>query len=236
MRQFNQMLISSLVLMITMLLASTHSYAQFAGDVFFDEPSVAVDQGETRELSLSVFSGASVFGGAQIRLTYDPSELEIVDIKVGNTEEIQDFFRFQESPGEIEFMTLNTKSLEVPFGTINLAKITVRAIAPPGTVALVNSSIESMLKGDSSQFSNSSGFSSEVVITAPPSMSRSTTQLVSRNTTPSPELSATGDDPQLKERALALRPEGSTVTLKVYDGTRESEVVVKTGNGESLEE
>lgn len=77
MRQFNQMLISSLVLMITMLLASTHSYAQFAGDVFFDEPSVAVDQGETRELSLSVFSGASVFGGAQIRLTYDLSLIHI---------------------------------------------------------------------------------------------------------------------------------------------------------------
>src|SRR5690606_2875010 len=51
--------------------------AQFAGDVFFLTPSVAVQEGQTGELDLAFFTAADPFGVAQMTVTWDPAQMEV---------------------------------------------------------------------------------------------------------------------------------------------------------------
>jgi hypothetical protein len=208
---------------------SSLSSAQFAGDVFFDTPSVAVPQNEIVDLSLSAFLGATVFGAAQVSLTYDPQKLEIVSVTAGTAQEIQSGFSYKLSPGQLGIIALNSVSLSKPIGTINLAKIKVRSLAPVGSYTYISTQVQSMLRQDSSGFSSPDGFSAEILTTA---SSANTTAL--KVNSQSLKLSAQTDE-ELKIRARQLRPEGSLVKLKVLNNSIVSDSTVKTGNNANEE-
>lgn len=204
--------------------ASLSSHAQFAGDVFFDSPSVAVSQNGTVELSLSAFSGAFVFGAAQVSLTFDPQKLEIVSVIAGTAKEIQPSFSYKLNSGKVGILVLNSNSLTQPIGTVNLAKIQVRSIAPINTYTNISTQVHSILRQDSTAFSSPQGYSAEILTTAP----TISTSAFKANLRSLPQDKQTAED--LEMRALQLRPEGALVRLKQINNSVVSETAIQTGN------
>lgn len=214
----------TLISFLLVSFASHTSHAQFAGDVFFDSPSVAVSQNGTVELSLSAFSGAYVFGAAQVSLTFDPQKLEIVSVIAGAAKEIQPSFSYKLSSGRVGILVLNSDSLSQPIGTVNLAKIKVRSIAPVATYTTISTQVHTILRQDSTAFSSPQGYSAEILTTA----STVSTSAIRANMKSLSQSNQTDED--LEMRALQLRPEGALVKLKQINNSVVSEAVVQTGS------
>lgn len=210
-------------------LVSNLSFAQFAGDVFFENESVSVEQNGTVDLSLSVFSGATVFGAAHIEVTYDPTKLEVVSVLPGTNSETKDDFNYKIGVGKIGIVALNSKSSVQPIGTVNVAKIKVRSIAPVGAYSYLNTSAKSVLRHDSSSFTGAKGYSAEV-LTTPGYQQLNQSMRLANSLIPAEQSGG-----NLEERAIQLRPKGSLVKLKVLQGSTVSEMIVKTGSNGSIE-
>lgn len=180
------------------------AHAQYAGDMFFATPSVAVAAGGTATMEADLFSGAVPLGAAQFDLLYDPSQVEVVSVDAGSTQEIADGVASAPvSPGRTGIVALNGVSLDHPFGTESLARITLRPLVPAGSYVLLQLAPRSLLRTNSTPFAAGRGFYGElVVVSAGPTAAKSQAPL-------------TGDqvDPDHQSRALRLRRPGTLVNL-----------------------
>ena len=208
--------VTTALFMLTALLLAPPVQAQFAGDIFFSTPSVAIAEGGTGTLEVQAFTGASTFGASQFRLSYDPARVEIVAVEAGAATAVQEGFTVQQSPGEVAIIALNSESLSQPIGTVSLARLQVRPLVGAGSVININTAVDQVLRQDSSAFTGSDGFGVEVVVTA----AGGNTPLAAPQTT---QVVAAGS--ALHERALAVRPAGSHVTLMVLDENNQATAV-----------
>ena len=177
--------------------------AQFAGDSFFAAPSVAVVAGETGVLDLLFFAAAEPFGAAQMTLTFDPDDLEIVEVALppGRAAELRQEYLLNQ--GELRLIVVNTSSADEPIGTIELARVTVRPLAAAGTVIPVGAEQTDALTANAAKYPNSDASDAEIVVTAPQT---STTGRHVRTT-----------QQELAKRAANLVPPGGQVELMAHD-------------------
>ena len=145
------------------LVGSTGAFAQFPGDLFFLDPSVAVVEGGTAELEVVVFAGANVLGASLFDVTFDPAEVEVT-LEPGNAALLEKGFVSRVSPGTASIVNLNSESLTDPIGTVSLARVLVRPLGPAGSVVNLSISVRSLLRQDTTPFPSARGFSGQVVV------------------------------------------------------------------------
>ncbi|MGB0514203.1 MAG: cohesin domain-containing protein [Wenzhouxiangellaceae bacterium] len=187
--------------------------AQFAGDLFFAEPSVAIPADGQGTLEVQVFAGAETFGAAQFELLFDPTRLEVVSVRPGDAPELQEVFSVRRENGRVAIIVANSGSLDVPFGTASLARVDVRPLAPAGSVIPIQTRVQGVLRQDTIPFASPGGLGGEVVVSAAgatPLGTASTRQADVSTVTAEPGSA-------LHDRVTRLRPDGATVTLMTLD-------------------
>jgi hypothetical protein len=146
---------------------SSSAWAQYAGDVFFRDPSVAARQGEQATLEIQTFTGAQVLGGAHFILRFDPGQLSVEEVRPGASPQFQDALVSRPVAGGVGVVTLNGTSLSQPFGTVGLVDVVVRPLAPPGTEVEVSIEVVSLVDGESGSFPQQAGLSATILVTPP---------------------------------------------------------------------
>ncbi len=115
--------IRAIVLACISLIFTGAAQAQFPGDVFFQNPSIAIQEGGTGQIEVVTFAGTDVLGAAQFDIVFDPSALEVVGVTPGSAEELERTMVSKVSNGKVSVIILNDRSLTKPFGTVSLARI-----------------------------------------------------------------------------------------------------------------
>lgn len=195
--------------LLSTLIGWQSAQAQFAGDVFFANPSIAIVEGGQSQIEVMAFMGDSTFGAVQLNLTYDPAKLAIVSVQPGSTPELQNGFTIRQQGGVLSIIALNGASDTTPIGTVSLALIEVAPLTAAGTVVNVDSNVDTVLRQDSTAFSSPNGFGAEIVVTNPPNNPATISAAVDTATQ-----SISGE---VYQRALELRPGGSAVSVMVLD-------------------
>lgn len=190
-----------------LLLVPTTVRAQFRGDVFFANPSVAVPEGGTGVLEVLVFSGADVVGATHIDVVFDPASAEVVAIDPGTTPQLAGGLAFVTSAGRAALVDLNGSSLVQPFGTVSLARVHVRPLVAAGNRVLLSLQVRSLLRQDSTPFPSARGFSGEILVVSTASPATAAASVPSR----------TDLDDDAVQRALAFRRPGLAVDLLDFE-------------------
>ena len=203
---------SNVFLMLFVLFAGEQVQAQFAGDVFFNNPSIAIAEGGKIQVEIQAFMGTSPFGAVQLDIVFDPTQLNIITVKPGSNEKLQNGFTFHEKDGVLSIIALNSESETVPIGTVSLVLIEVAPLTPAGSVINVSTQVRTLLRQDSSAFSSSNGVGLEIAVTNPNPANtlENTLSTVS-------SVTVVDSNNELYNRAFALRPEGAVVTLMILD-------------------
>jgi hypothetical protein len=194
-------------------LVGTAAQAQFAGDVYFAAPSIAVAEGSVGEMEVVTFSGSEPVGAVHVEVLFDPAALEVIDIAVGSAPELQGGFVYEAlEPGRVAFVGLNSRSLTNPFGTVSLARIEVRPVSAAGSRVPLTISVQQVLNTDS-QAVRAQGFAGEVVVTSPvgAASSAGTLSVATRSVAPPPLRSLA--QPSLESRASTMARPGETVEI-----------------------
>ncbi len=160
-----QRLVSVAIVAALALAGAPAAHAQFVGDMFFAQPSVAVAEGGTATLEAELFSGAIPLGAAHFDLLYDPSQVEVVGVSAGSTREIENgVASAPAAPGRTGIVALNGASLDHPIGTESLARITLRPLVPAGSIVFFQLAPRSLLRTNSTSFPAGRGFFGELVV------------------------------------------------------------------------
>lgn len=184
-------------------------HAQFVGDMFFAQPSVAVAEGGTATLEADLFSGVNPLGAAHFDLLYDPSQLEVVGVAPGGTKELEDgVASAPAAPGRTGIVALNGASVDHPFGTERLARITLRPLVPAGSIVFFQLAPRSLLRTDSTPFPAGRGFFGELVVVSGGPQARQ-----AGGATAGAPLTGDQVDADHRARALRLRRPGTVVDL-----------------------
>ena len=200
------------------LLASTIR-AQFPGDLFFAKPSVSVPHGATAELHVRAFTGSSVLGAYAVALEFDPAQLEVVAIAGGDPAEWTAFAeaRREDEPGRVRFGASNGRSADRPFGTVDLATLTVRPKVAVGKSVDVKLHVLSLIDGQVQPFARKQGYSARLTIVSPgPSPGPSFGPgFASGDPTTPPQLINGESAPWLDHFARRMRPAGAIVEFEL---------------------
>jgi len=216
--------------LLTLLLSGQPAHAQFAGDVFFAEPSIAIGQGGQGQIEVLAFMGSSTFGATQVNLNYNPAELSIVSVQPGLSSEVQNGFTFRNENGVLSLIALNSQSTTEPIGTVSLARIEVTPLVPAGSRIFVSSNVDTMLRQDSSAYSFPRGFGMEIVVT-------SGTAKVANSSNKPVTLDKAEVSQDVYQRALELRSEGAKVKMMLLNKNGDAiETLVQTRDENAVTE
>src|SRR3954469_2331291 len=97
----------TLLVGVALLLAPTIVRAQFQGDVFFAQPSVAIPEGGTAVLEVQMFSGSDVVGATQVDFIFDPAQAKVVKVEPGTTPQLANGLATVTSGNRVALVDLN---------------------------------------------------------------------------------------------------------------------------------
>ena len=162
---------------LMVILAIGNSHGQFSGDLFFKDPTILVENNESFNLDIEIFTGSQIFGAAQFELIFDSSLIQIDGIELNENE--GDFFLcYEEKPNRLLVAIVNDYSLQKPFGTVSLLKVRGKAIGGGGETAQITIVPVSVLEPSGNRFAATNGFSASVTIS--PSASKARTSVAFR--------------------------------------------------------
>lgn len=204
---------------VALLLTGAEADAQFPGDVYFENPSIAVPQGGKGTLRVVAFVGAEPLGAAHVDLAYDPAKLTIA----GSMGDPGFTFEASDEPGDLGLLALNNRALASPIGTVLISEVEVQPLGAPGDRIPLSLSVRRLLRTNNVPFNAVSGLDGEVVIV--PSVA---TAAAEHEREPGGQLAAASrasiaevtPDSQLGKRAARLRRPGGVVMLQNADGTK----------------
>lgn len=207
-----------LVVTAALLLGASGAQAQFAGDVFFVTPSIAVPQGGTGTLELALFSGDRVFGATRAQVRFDPAKLQLVSVDPATNASRTTTIRWKVSGGLIELLALNAESLTAPIGSVKLARLQFRALGAVGERTALTTSVSGAIDAQRAALRTGTGLGAEITVSAS-----------AERATPMAHHEAALVAPDLEKRALAVRPPGHAVTLQFVDAAgRTRQAIVQT--------
>jgi len=141
--------------------------AQFPGDIFFEEPSVSAQEGSVLNLNVQGFVGADAFGGTTFHVIYDPQQLEMVNLSDPLKETDRRFFwEGPQGHGRRRVAVVHQDRAFERIGTVDLASLQVRVLAPAGSIVYIQISTLGMSDLDEIDFPNSEGFGAEIAVTS----------------------------------------------------------------------
>lgn len=196
--------------------------AQFVGDVYFLQPSIAIPSGQAGTLDLAIFTGDRPFGATLVTLTFDPAKVNVVSIAEGANGDDSLRLESLNDNGTLRIVALNTATLERPIGSVRIARLQVRVTGSPGERIAIRSAVSRALFADRSAMRAGTGFDAEIIVGQASVAASGPVMLV-------------GNQSPLGDRARRLRPAGSEVRLvtKLNNGTI-GEVRVRTSGAATL--
>jgi hypothetical protein len=202
-------------------LLGTSAYAQYQGDVFFKTPSVLISKDQVKDLDLTIYTGDKPFGAATAQIQFDPQKIEVVKVEPVASSDVLPVIEWKMTNGTVKIAAVNGASLTEPFGSVVLARISVRAVGNPGDQTSVSSAVNEAYGADKSAYRKGDGLSAEISI----------------GTAVAATLSVEAVDDMLRARALKLRPAGGRVKLYLPSGAGTfREVVVPTADPDMAKE
>lgn len=180
--------------------------AQYPGDVYFAQSSVALGAGATADLPIQLYAGASPVGGARFVVRYDPAEILLEGAEPVPGAPLSHVSAAAISPGRFGVAVTNGVSSTAPIGSVDLARIRVRAVAPAGTTATLTIESVELLTTSKAPFAVARGFACQVVITSAPMTANAAVRALTLDP-------ATDPSPAETAAALAARPAGHVVRI-----------------------
>ncbi len=202
--KMSRWLCGSALCSLWLFLVAVPSSAQFPGDVFFLEPSVAVPAGQSAELEVVLFAGADPFGAAHVEIEIEPGSARVEVVEVP-TAEFQDASVYEVADGLVSAVVLNSGALDGPIGTVSLLRLQIVPLVPVGSTVELGIRVRSLLL-QSTEALAGQGFSGEVLVVP------STAELPNSAETGAPK-SLVKDLVPADPRASGMRRPGSWVTL-----------------------
>lgn len=160
----------SFMIALAIAFASNTALAQFKGDVYFAAPTVAVAANDQTSLEIRAFTGASVLGAIHFEFEFKSDELEIISVEPGTAVELSPAFRYAMFADRIGMVALNSESVAQPFGTISLARLTVRPRVVAGQTISVRVSPRDAIDANSQRITTR-GFGASIAVISPPALS-----------------------------------------------------------------
>lgn len=201
-----------------LLFAAVGARAQFAGDLFFVTPSIAVPQGGTGALELALFSGDRVFGATRAQVRFDPAKLQLLSVEPATNASLKTTIRWKVSGGLIELLALNAESLSAPIGSVKLARLQFRVLGGVGERTALTTSVSGAIDAQRATLRTGTGLGGEITVSA-----------TAERATPMAHQDAALIASDLERRALAVRPPGHAVTLQIVDAAgRTRQAMVQT--------
>ncbi len=183
-------------------LIAAPAHAQFVGDVYFLQPSIAVPAGSTGDLDLAIFTGDKPFGATTVTLTFDPAKLSIDAITDGTNGDDSVELESLVENGTVRLVAINTASLQQPFGSVAIARLRVRPTGSVNERTIVRSAVSRALYADRTVIRPGTGFDAEITVGR-------------AGATTSTQSASAASRSALADRALRLRPPGGEVSLVV---------------------
>lgn len=187
-------------------LIGVQAFAQFQGDVYFEDASVIAVPNGNVSLDLQAFTGTSVLGAGHFQVTYDVNVLEFESFELSSGSVLSS--HVDSTSGIINFLLVNDESNIEPIGTVSLGDLNFRTLSQE-TVTLVRLEVLDLLEHETSRFREFNGFSAEVIV----SSSNLSRAVVSSD----PPIQLLQGAAQA-ERVLKLRRAGSLVWLFDQEG------------------
>lgn len=209
------------VSMFALLAIIQSASAQFVGDVFYDDPSVSIEDGGTVEFDLLVFTGVEVVGGVEVVVTYDQNSLTVSNIRPGADFDAADEFFSRNEPGALSIIVANGSSVADPSGAIVLASFQVTATGAVGDRFTLATENKAVLTSDLSQITGGD-FDAEIVIQS----IRTKPNLNSTLDNQPNDVTAVYPGNSLYERLATLRRPGEVVELSNGDGSTQRLMLV----------
>jgi hypothetical protein len=170
-----QLLKQSLLPVLFAAIAADHARAQFPGDLFFQDPAIAIEEGGQAELVVETFVGTSAFGLATFDLFYDPLLFELESVEV-STETLDAASGYGvELADRFAQAVVNDTSLTAPFGSVELVRILGRPLAPAGQSVQLTLSPRAVLDTQGQPIGSPAGFSATITVTAPAALTAAST-------------------------------------------------------------
>lgn len=153
--------------LIALVLSLTEARAQFVGDLFYEDSSVAVAAGETATLDLNFFSGATAFGAAEVELSWNPSELELLDVSLpaNVAATLTQVTETDAAAGTLKLAVINLSNINDPIGTVIMARLTVKPLVGTGLVTLTASQAAALTTARTA-YARNGGAVAELVVQA----------------------------------------------------------------------
>lgn len=192
------------------------AHAQFVGDAFFVDPSVAVMPGAEGAIQVAVFSGTAPVGAVRAAVTYDPAALEIIGIDPVTTGRVTPAVQWRRQDEVLHIVMVNGASLTRPIGTVPLASIRFKALGAINEKTVLTTKAIEILQPDATTIApGTETYVGEVSFVAPtmPSTSRLAAEVTAAT------------NPDMVARARRMRPAGGVVTLQVVDGSGQARPV-----------
>ncbi len=151
-------------LILTAALSMTGSAgAQFVGDIFFEQPTVTVVEGDTAELIVNLFTGTRPHGGVAFDLLFNSSELVVEDVRLSPGSGL-DAVSFLQKVQRVGIAAFNDSSTSSPIGTASIATIVVRPLGQAGDSTSVGIEPIQVVDANGGFFSQSNGFGATITV------------------------------------------------------------------------
>ena len=194
-------------------ISSNIVHAQFAGDVFFQEPSIVIPQGESGVLSVQSFAGALPIGAIQIDINFDSTTLDIRGIQASSEFDEEGELVSQKQDNLISLVLVNSSSNSEPIGVVDLFSFEVvpTAAATINSISTISIDRTQYLYADFTTETSGIGLSAEVIVGATQLAARSA--VLTKTIPPSqPMVLSEGDT--LFDRGSKLRRRGVTFPMQ----------------------
>lgn len=176
--------------------------AQFPGDVFVENPSIASAPGEIVEVSFLAFSGDVPFGATGIIVNYDRAALKFLDAtRTVDGLSVPADTSLDTDNGLI-LAAVNGEELDGPLGTVELATLRFRIDQSAVGRYDIGATARGFVDTTGRQFGTGRAFGAEIFVNASQSALRQSTQTVAKT-----------DTDTLTQRARLLRRPGYAVDI-----------------------
>lgn len=143
--------------------AADSAFAQFPGDVFFEDPATTVIEGETIDLDVLFFGGPEISGVVGFDVIFDPAEVELVAVSAPVSPAADTLFTFP-GVGRDRVVVVNDDSLVQPFGVSSVTTLTVRPLVPAGQSISLVLEARGAIAASGIPFAQSTGFGAQVSV------------------------------------------------------------------------
>ena len=139
--------------------------AQFKGDLFFDPPTLLVEEGSSADIEIKFFSGTDTVGSLLFDLRFEASEVSLDDPTLVDPSGVGFDHLIAAPLGQgLGFCAYNDDSFEEPFGTSTVFSTRITPLLSAGETTVLTLAPREGLKADGTPYASLGGLALAVTV------------------------------------------------------------------------